>query len=75
MNQKQKQIMKAYLRRRQSDAVAEKESSGFPYQIVGLALLIIAIFLAIKEYLWARIVDFVAGDNKVAREVVWSARY
>ena len=74
MNQKQKQIMKAYLRRRQSDAVAE-QSSGFPYQIVGLALLIIAIFLAIKEYLWNRIVDFVAGDNKVAREVVWSTRY
>ncbi len=66
--------MKAYLRRRQSDAVVE-ESSGFPYQIVGLALLLIAIFLAIKEYVWNRFVNFVAGDNKVAREVVWSARY
>ena len=74
MNPKQKQVMKAYLRRRQSDAVVE-ESSGFPYQIVGLALLLIAIFLAIKEYVWNRFVNFVAGDNKVAREVVWSARY
>ena len=74
MNPKQKQVMKAYLRRRQSDAVVE-ESSGFPYKIVGLALLLIAIFLAIKEYVWNRFVDFVAGDNKVAREVVWSARY
>jgi hypothetical protein len=65
MNSKQKQVIKAYLRRRQSDASVEGSSSGMKIGgVVGGIILILILFFIIQEYLWRRFVEFIFGKDQ-----------